>query len=273
MLLCFFMGAYSSNSTVVARNDATYNSRGDMSYQQKVKIQLNDYIITNYPVIIRNDRSLVPLDFVQAKLDAQVEWDQRLRKVQITSNKEINPIRIRFQFDEEPGVLVKLQGGYKDLIPPGTDAVLLDDQVMVPLRFVAELLGCEVNWDPDAKTVIITGETTVEETTNIAAVHITPTNNNSTITLRQGQLLEVKLPENQSIGYNWNFFTLPDSSVLNLVASNYRTDANTLGATGEFSWQFMAIKPGDTSFCLWYIRLGESEKPADQFEIKVKVLP
>ena len=34
-------------------------------------------------------------------------------------------------------------------------ADIINDRTMVPLRFAAEALGCEVEWDGDARTVVI----------------------------------------------------------------------------------------------------------------------
>jgi len=34
--------------------------------------------------------------------------------------------------------------------------IIINDRTMLPLRFVAESLGCDVGWDPDTRTITIT---------------------------------------------------------------------------------------------------------------------
>ncbi|MDR0469107.1 MAG: copper amine oxidase N-terminal domain-containing protein [Peptococcaceae bacterium] len=41
---------------------------------------------------------------------------------------------------------------------PGMDvpAMIINDRTMVPLRYVSEMLGCEVVWNPDTRSINIT---------------------------------------------------------------------------------------------------------------------
>lgn len=49
----------------------------------------------------------------------------------------------------------KINGEYVQLDAP---AKILNDRTMVPIRFVAEALGCEVEWLAKEKTVVIRKE-------------------------------------------------------------------------------------------------------------------
>lgn len=84
----------------------------------------------------------VPLRFVSEALGAEVEWDGSKRRVVITQqNKEINmKIGSRNATIDGEAMFV------------GVSAKLVNERTMVPLRFVSEVLGAEVDWIPPAGT-------------------------------------------------------------------------------------------------------------------------
>ncbi len=51
------------------------------------------------------------------------------------------------------GVEVQIDPDNPDVVP-----TIINDRTMVPMSFLAESLGCEVEWVPDTKDVIITYE-------------------------------------------------------------------------------------------------------------------
>ena len=97
-----------------------------------------------YP-IIEDGRTLIPIRALSEALGAEVEWDGTLRCVYI--NKD--------------GTSIELTIGRSDAYIDGmayeldVAADIINDRTMVPLRFAAEALGCEVEWDGDARTVVI----------------------------------------------------------------------------------------------------------------------
>ncbi len=101
-------------------------------------------ISPDVPPQIVNDRTIVPIRFVAEALGAQVGWDNDTRTVSI----------------KKPGVDIKLVidgEASNNGVPVQLDvpAILINDRTMVPLRFVSECLGCQVNWDPETRTVEI----------------------------------------------------------------------------------------------------------------------
>jgi len=87
-------------------------------------------------VIIENDRTLVPLRFISERLGAQVAWDDATRKVTITDGDNTIELIIG---DSNP----KLNG---KTIPIDAAPKIYNDYTYVPLRFIAEALGCKVDW-------------------------------------------------------------------------------------------------------------------------------
>jgi len=92
----------------------------------------------------QSSRTLVPLRFISQAFGAEVEWDEKLRKVTIKKASTKN----------NPAILIELWPGNKTakvnlksveldaapvIIPPG--------RTMVPLRFISESFGSSVSWD------------------------------------------------------------------------------------------------------------------------------
>ncbi len=97
------------------------------------------------PVIVEG-RTLVPLRSVFEALGATVEWNNDERSV--TSVK--GDVAISLAVDS---VEMVVNGQVKTLDVP---AQIMNERTMVPVRAVAEAFGCEVSWDNDTRTVVIT---------------------------------------------------------------------------------------------------------------------
>jgi uncharacterized repeat protein (TIGR02543 family) len=88
---------------------------------------------------IVGDRTMVPLRFVAEALGAKLEWDGETQTVTV----------------ELDGKTLKVTIG---VLAPGMDvpAYIANDRTMVPLRYISETLGCNVEWDPETRTIDIT---------------------------------------------------------------------------------------------------------------------
>ena len=87
---------------------------------------------------ILDGRTLVPIRFVAEALGATVLWQESTQTVTIILNNET----ITFRIGE---------------LAPNMDvpAIIIGNRAMVPLRFVAETFGYQVNWDPDTARIEI----------------------------------------------------------------------------------------------------------------------
>lgn len=98
------------------------------------------------PFIDANNRTLVPVRFISEALGGQVNWDGDLQQVTITYNNKI--IRLIINKKE---ISIDGQAQVMD-----TQAILKDARTFVPVRFVSEAMGANVEWDSVNFTVIIT---------------------------------------------------------------------------------------------------------------------
>jgi len=99
------------------------------------------------PYINSNLRTMIPIRFVAEGLGAQVEWipPDGNQPGQVLINSEGNSIIINigsvsYMVNDQPMTM-------------DTVAVINDSRTMVPVRFVAEGLGAQVDWSPKVTSV------------------------------------------------------------------------------------------------------------------------
>lgn len=97
------------------------------------------------PPVIKGGRTLIPVSALVKGFGAEVEWDPVLRKVTITKDD----ITIVIYIDSN----ITYVNGKKVVLD--TEAIILENRTVVPLRFIAEVLGLKVNWNPDDLTIEI----------------------------------------------------------------------------------------------------------------------
>lgn len=112
----------------------------------KVTIDGKEVLFPDQKPIAENQRTLVPVRFVSEALGANVDWIQEEQKVKI----------------EKDGQIIELVLGEKN-VKAGDKTIELDvaakgynQRTMVPLRFISEALGCDVEWVQETYTVVIT---------------------------------------------------------------------------------------------------------------------
>ncbi len=108
-------------------------------------------------------RTMIPVRFVAENLKSEVEWNAEDRVVCI--NKGDNNIQLTI------GSNIAIVNN--ESIKLDTEAVIHENRTYVPLRFVSEQLGAEVDWDGSTRTVIIK-----EESMIITNPDFTPSENN-----------------------------------------------------------------------------------------------
>ncbi len=104
------------------------------------------------PVIIPKwGRTVVPIRAIVEALGGTIEWDGTERKVTINFNGTIIELWI-----DKPQA--RVNGEMKWIDPNNHDVkpIIINSRTILPLRFVAENLGCTVNWDAATRTITIT---------------------------------------------------------------------------------------------------------------------
>jgi hypothetical protein len=103
------------------------------------------------PVIIPKwSRTVVPIRAIVEALGGTIGWDGTERKV--TINLHDNEIML---WIGNPVAGVNGASVYIDENNHSVKPIIINDRTMLPLRFVAESLGCTVDWDPVTRTITI----------------------------------------------------------------------------------------------------------------------
>ncbi len=116
-------------------------------FAKEISVTLNGVPI-NFDVQpqIMNDRTMVPLRAIFEALGATVEWDKNTQTVTA--------------YSDDTTVIATIGSKYMyiNYIKTAIDVapVIVNGRTLVPARFVAEAFDCEVDWDGDSRTVIIT---------------------------------------------------------------------------------------------------------------------
>jgi hypothetical protein len=139
------------NASGPATAAATSKDAGDI-----IKIKLNDkYLVTDTAPIIENGVTLVPVRMISEALGAAVNWNDQNRSITIKT-KDDGEILLSIG---SPEATVSSKAGSR-AERMGTAPFLKDGRTMVPLRFIADQLGMNVNWDNSSRTISITGSKT-----------------------------------------------------------------------------------------------------------------
>jgi len=104
------------------------------------------------PVIIPEwSRTVVPIRSIVEALGGTISWDEIERKVTINFKGTTIELWIKNPEAKVNGTMVYIDSDNHSVKP-----IIVNDRTMLPLRFVTESLGCDVDWDPDTRTITIT---------------------------------------------------------------------------------------------------------------------
>jgi len=110
------------------------------------------------PPLNKEGRIFVPIRYIAEYFGGQVEWDAENQIVNIRNGSTFISLKIGFKFAGVNGAVKVLD------VPP----FIYNSRTYVPLRFVSEALGKEVEWDDQNRVVYI--ETGVKSYTTTVAV-------------------------------------------------------------------------------------------------------
>ena len=102
------------------------------------------------PPMLINDRTMVPIRYISEALGAVVDWNEELQEVTITKDGVVNQLILG-----NPSAR-KTADGIETEITLETAPFTTNDRTMVPLRYISESFGMEVQWVDDTQTVLIT---------------------------------------------------------------------------------------------------------------------
>jgi len=101
--------------------------------------------------IIKNGRTLLPIRAVIEALGGTVGWDATERKVTVSLGPTTIELWIGKSIAKVKGVNTPIDSTNNKVVPE-----IINSRTMLPLRFITENLGCNVQWDGTTQTITIT---------------------------------------------------------------------------------------------------------------------
>ncbi|MGN1318310.1 MAG: leucine-rich repeat protein [Lachnospirales bacterium] len=117
----------------------------EMGKYKRIKIYVNDIELNlDYDPVLYNGSVLVPMRAILETFDASVNWDSEKHLVTV--------IKDDIEIQMYPNSTVAYINGVSSEMP---SSKLIDGHIMVPVRFISEVLDAEVKWNGDSKGVYI----------------------------------------------------------------------------------------------------------------------
>ena len=107
--------------------------------------------ILDSPPVIKNSRTLLPIRAIIEALGGTVSWDPNEKKVTVTLGSKTIELWIGKPTAKVNGIDAPIDSTNDKVVPE-----IINSRTMLPLRFVTEKLGCDVQWDGTTKTITIT---------------------------------------------------------------------------------------------------------------------
>ncbi len=117
------------------------------SYTGQPTVVINGATIaTTVAPYIENGTTMVPLRSISEYMGANVDWNPETRAIHIEKGSRTVDLTVG-------QVAAKING---ETVTASISPTIKNSYTMVPLRFIGEALDCQVAWDANTKTVIIT---------------------------------------------------------------------------------------------------------------------
>jgi len=139
-------GSFYTNSVVTTRSIILLLRIGDPNFSVNGVSNTLDS-----PPIIKNGRTLLPIRPVVEALGGTVGWDGTEKKVTVTLGSTTIELWISKNTARVNGTNTPIDSTNPKVVPE-----IINGRTMLPLRFVTENLGCQLQWDPNTKTITIT---------------------------------------------------------------------------------------------------------------------
>jgi len=102
------------------------------------------------PVVIEG-RTMLPIRYAATPLGAEVGWNDADRKVTVSLDNTLLELWIGQSKALINGNTIAIDADNPNVMP-----LIINGRTMLPIRFVTENMGCDVQWDPATRKVTIT---------------------------------------------------------------------------------------------------------------------
>lgn len=111
-------------------------------------------IASDQPAVIYNSRTVIPLRAVMEVFDCNVDWDNATKTVIISQGEDNSSIYMTVGSAEVTAVMDGESYTQAIDAPP----IIINGRTMIPLAFLGDTLGYDVNWDGNTKTAYVSTE-------------------------------------------------------------------------------------------------------------------
>ena len=162
-LLCIF--AVLNSVCLLAGAEEFFYDNIWHDHDENIKLYFEgDYIETDVPSLIINDRTLVPVRAFFEKTGAKVSWDEKKQEVSINSEKH----KVLLGIDS----YVAYINDESSVLDVPAKIVADSDNIgrtLVPVRFISEKLGYKVVWDQKTYSVYVSTPSEKEYITSVSS--------------------------------------------------------------------------------------------------------
>ncbi len=143
---------FSSLTSVIAET-----SEGNKATTMVFIIDNSTYVVNGEPIVmdvsptIIEDRTMLPIRYAAEPLGADIEWDGVERKATIS----LGATKLELWIGQS-NALINGKTSPIDADNANVKPLIVSDRTMLPLRFVTENLGCDIEWDPVDRKATIT---------------------------------------------------------------------------------------------------------------------
>ena len=152
IIIDLFKKTYDNGAPAQTTSIIRLTVQKDEIYDRLDEMKNSPYVVLNnkilgfdVPPIIEDGSTLVPMRFLFEQMGADVEWDGKTQ----TATATIDNKAVTFSIDN---VNARINNKPAKMDVP---ARLVNGKTMVPLRFLSENMGYDVDWDADSRTAIV----------------------------------------------------------------------------------------------------------------------
>src|SRR5689334_20302926 len=95
-------------------------------------------------------------------------------------------------------------------------------------------------------TLLIACSSSTQSSTQSSTIRLTEADNERSIEVHKGDVLEVKLPANPTTGFQWEIKAVNRDILLPLGEPKFESSGNAVGSGGTVTLSFEAVGPGQT---------------------------
>lgn len=137
----------------IISTSAIFALTDNFNLNKAIRLQINNEWVDAENLYIENDRTMVPLDGIIEELGLKAQSDLATNKVKIHDDDLI----INLTIGNNIVAVVKIIRGEIIEETYNLDAApkIINNQIFVPIRFIAETFGMQVSWDDALRAVIV----------------------------------------------------------------------------------------------------------------------